>query len=171
MKKSTIIIHIILIVVWPIAWLFIWEFIKIRFPVYLDEIPYPMRHPVDLLISVSVAVMPYCVYGIVKSRLAKGKRIKKSTIILLFIWPIIWCFIWKFYQTRFPEDIAAMPHLFNIIVFVLASVVPYNTYELCTVMIPEAWDDLINTIKGDDAENTEDHSDSAACGTENEDKG
>lgn len=165
MKKGTIIIHIILIVVWPIAWFFIWEFIKIRFPVYLDEIPYPMRHLVDMHISISVAVMPYCVYGIVKSRLAEGKRIKKSTIILLFIWPIIWCFIWKFYLL---EDMAAMPRLMNIAIFILNAYAPYGTYKLCTEDIPRQLRELINMIKTD-LKGAEERPDGAASGAENED--
>lgn len=166
MKKGTIIIHIILIVVWPIAWFFIWEFIKIRFPVYLDEIPYPMRYPVDMHISISATVMPYLIYRIVKLRLAEGKRIKKSTIILLFIWPIIWCFIWKFYLL---EDMAAMPRLMNIAIFILNAYAPYGTYKLCTEDIPRELRELINMIKTD-LKGTEEHSDDMAGGTENEDE-
>lgn len=166
MKKSTIIIRIILIVIWPIAWFFIWEFIKIRFPVYVDEIPYPMRHLVNMCISIPVTVMPYCIYRIVKLRLAEGKQIKKSTIILLFIWPIIWCFIWEFYLLK---DMAALPRLMNITIFILGAYVPYYMYKLCTEDIPRELGELINMIKKD-LKGAEEHPDDAASGAENEDR-
>ncbi len=146
--------HAIFVLVFDIAWFFIWCFNKSFW-----SLGWP---PADWLFYAAMCMLPHILYRFYEElfRGIKRKKVKKFNFILTVVWPVALVFIGSSHR---PLWTVGQP-VIEKMVFLIMVPLPYVAYIFFTKMLPDAWKefkDFIHTVKTDIRSITK-HSDGTA---------